>query len=264
MPKLHEGLAIYKDRQAVVRKIFDEAEGVFKTAAHFHGFTKTTRYFDAADQERFGKVEEKVVDETVPSKLSYVGNHFAQLLDLDYQMEKANQTAVSDFIIDGRVIAQKVPVNFLLTIENKFKEFRAVLDKVPTHAPGVTWNVDTEKSSNRDVFRAAVETKDFLTKKVPVYQVVVAATEHHPAQVANHHEDVRVAEVVQQRFTSTITSAQKADILARCDKIIMAAKRARQRANNVDLPREKIAAAILDYALVARLPDAAAEGDAPI
>lgn len=247
MPKLHEGLAIHKDRLAVVRKVFEETNKVFKNAAHFQGFVKATHYFAADDAAKFDKTEEKKVDETVPGKLSYINEHFTKLLNLDYQMELANQHAASDFIVDGHVVARAVPVNFLLTIENKFREFRDVLDGIPTNAPGIGWEVDTEQSSNREILKGSQTQIDYLTKKMPVYTTIAAATEQHPAQVAASHDDVRVAEVRTTRYTATISPADKSDMLMRCDKIIVAAKRARQRGNNTDLPNTLIAAPILDY-----------------
>ena len=245
MAKLHEGLAIHKDRVGVVKKVMDEARGVFKGAAHFHGHVKRVEYFDLAD-ERFNVTEEKKVDETVPSKLDYVNGHMRALLDLDYQIEKANQDALGTLTI-GEYTVENVPVGFLLTIENKFKEYRAALEMIPTHAPGLTWVPDTEQSSRGDIFKASNEQIDWLTKKKPVYTTVVAATEHHPAQVKESHDDIRVAKVTTTRWTGTITPARKSDMLARCDAIIQAAKRARQRANDVDIPEERIAQPLLDY-----------------
>lgn len=247
MPKLHEGLAIHKDRLAVVRKVFEETGKVFKNAAHFQGFVKVTSYFDAAEAEKFNRTEEKKVDETVPGKLSYINEHFTKLLNLDYQMELANQHAVSDFIVDGHVVARAVPVNFLLTIENKFREFRDVLDAIPTNSPGIAWEPDAQQSSNREISRGGQVQIDYLTKKMPVYTTIAAATEQHPAQVAASHDDVRVAAVRTTRYTATISPAEKSDILMRCDKVIIAAKRARQRGNNTDLPGTIIADPILNY-----------------
>lgn len=246
MPKLHEGLAIHKDRVGVVRKVFEEAGKVFKTAAHFRGFVKDTSYIDEKDK-RFDKHEEKKIDETVPGKLKYINESFSKLLDLDYQMEVANTEAKADLILDGSVIASGVPVNFLLTIENKFREYRDVLDAIPTHQAGVEWIIDTDMSSNGDIYRAKQVPVDYITKKVAVHKVIVPATEHHPAQVAESHDDVRVAEVRTVHYGGTISPAEKSDILGRCDQVIMAAKKARQRANAVALPKKRVAADILTF-----------------
>lgn len=246
MPKLHEGLAIHKDRVGIVKKVIDEARGVFKAATHFHGFVKVVTYFDT-ENERFNATEEKKVDETVPSKLDYVNGHMRSLLDLDYQIEKANSGAVADLVINGTTVATSVPVGFLLTIENKFKDYRAMLDMVPTHAPGIEWQEDERASSAHDIFKSKNDTTDYLTKKKPVYTVVVNATPDHPAQVKESHDDVRVAKAVTTRYTATISPAQKSDMLGRCDIVIQAAKRARQRANDVDISDERITAPLLDY-----------------
>lgn len=262
MTQLHEGLAIHKERLGVVKKVIDEARGVFKNAAHFQGHVKSVEYFDT-ELEKFNRAEEKKVDETVPGKLEYVNTHFQRLLDLDYQIENANGGAKADLIIDGVTVREGVPVGFLLTIENKFKEYRAMLDMIPTHAPGITWLPDTSQSTAGDIFKATADQVEFLTKKMPVYTVVAPATEQHPAQVKESHDDVRVAKVTTLRYTATISPAQKSDMLGRCDRVVQAAKRARQRANGVDINDQRIANPLLKYILDGTKPSgpAAAEGE---
>lgn len=255
MAKLHEALAIHKDRAGVVKKVLEEARGVFKTAAHFQGHVKTLTYFKAEENEKFGKVEEKKVDETVTGKLDYLNGHLVKLLDLEYQVDKANLVATADLVLSGFVVAQQVPVATLLTLEAKLKEYRSVLDMVPTHQPGVEWEVDADQSSGGEILRSRGLVTEYLTKKIAVHDVVVPATEHHPAQVASHHDDVRVAKVDTLRYTATISPAEKSDLLGRCDTIIQAAKRARQRANSVNLPRGRIAQPLLDYIVTGNLPD---------
>lgn len=232
MAKLHEGLAIHKDRSAVVKKVLDEARAVFKAGAHFAGFVKKTEFFDEANA-RFNQIEEKQVDETVPSKLDYVNGHMRALLDLDFQIERANTSAVADLVLEDQVVATGVPVGFLLTLENKFKEYRAVIEMIPTQAPGIKWEVDTAQRSDGTIFKAARDVITFITKKLPVYQVVVQATPEHPAQVKESHDDVRIAKVTTTPYTATISPAQKSDMLARVDMIVAAAKRAQPLLNYI-------------------------------
>lgn len=246
MAKLHEGLAIHKDRSAVMKKITDEARGVFKNAAHFQGFNKLTEYY-AEEDSKFNQVEEKKIDETVPSKLDYVNEHVRNFLDLDFQIVKSNSGSTADLVMDGNVVARAVPVAFLLTLEEKFKEYRTMIEMIPTQAPGIKWIEDTQQSSKHDIFKTERPVTTFLTKKKPVYQVVVQATPEHPAQVKDSHDDVRVAKVETTHYTAAITPAQKSDMLARVDDIIRAAKRARQRANDVELNEERIAEPLLNY-----------------
>jgi len=246
MAKLHEGLAIHKDRSAVAKKVIDEARGVFKSAAHFAGFVKRASYYKDEDK-RFDAVEEKRVSETVPSKLDYVNTHMRAMLDLDYQIERANSFAAADLVVGDSITVSGVPVGFLLTIEAKFKEYRAMIDMIPTHAPGIEWVVDPDQSTKGDILKAKNDQRSFLTKKTPVYNVVVPATPEHPAQVKESHDDVRVAEVTTTVYTSTISPAQKSDMLARCDAVIQAAKRARQRANDTEISEDRIAQPLLDY-----------------
>lgn len=265
MPKLHEGWAIHRDRLNVVRKVFEEATKVFKAGAHFQGLVKTTTFIDEKDST-FNRTEQKVVDDTVPSKLRYVNEHFEKLLDLDFEMEVALQSAKADFIVEGTILAAGLPGSFLLTLENKLKEYREVLEAIPTHAPGIKWERDTSYLSNGEVFKAEGVEVTYSTKKVPVYQVVVQADEHHPAQVKESHDDIRVSKTESQRYTGSISPAEKSDILARCDALMRAAKRARQRANNEELPRDRVARRMLEFLITGRMPATATfdEDDANI
>lgn len=263
MTQLHEGLAIHKERQGVVKKVVDEARGVFKNAAHFQGFVKNIEYFDT-DAQKFNRTESKTVDETVPGKIAYVNDHLRRLLDLDFQIETANGEAKADLIVDGVVVRASVPVGFLLTIENKFKEYRAMLDMIPTHAPGINWTPDRDLSSTGDVFKSGSEQVEYLTQKKPVYTTVAPATEQHPAQVKESHEDVRVAKATTVRFTATISPAQKSDMLGRCDAVIQAAKRARQRANGVTISEERIASPLLKFILDGSKPSGAPAGESEL
>jgi|GEM_PF-2282148 len=252
MAKLHEGLSIHKDRSGVAKKILDEARATFKGASHFAGFVKITEFYDE-EQQKFNGIEEKKVDETVPGKLDYVNGHIRALLDLDYQIECANQTAKADLEIDGVVVAEAVPVGFLLTLENKFKEYRAMVEMVPTQAPGIVWERDSAQSSEGYIHKSSRDQISYITRKLPVYTVVVQPTPQHPAQVKESHDDVRVAKVTTTHYTAAISPAQKSDMLGRIDTVIQAAKRARQRANDVEISEERIATPLLNFIVHGRM-----------
>ena len=124
MPKLHEGLALAADRGGIAKKITDEARATFKNGAHFLGWVKSTAYIDEKDKFQ-DRTEEKNLDETVPSKLTYVAEKNAGIIDLVYQMDIAARTAVADLVVDGKIFAKEVPVNFLVGLESRLKELRA-------------------------------------------------------------------------------------------------------------------------------------------
>jgi hypothetical protein len=61
------------------------------------------------------------------------------------------------------------------------------------------------------------------------------ATKEHPAQVEKVGEQVNVGKITETVYSGMWTSAQKADILNRVEALLRAFKKARQRANRVDI-----------------------------
>lgn len=243
--KLHELLAVEKDRSGVAKKVMEEAKGVFKAGTHFFGHDKVTSFFEDP-QGLLGRTETKIVDETVPSKIDYISNAVRRHLDLMYQIDLSNTETKADLVIAGNVFAQGVPSTFLLTLENKLAELRATYEMIPTHAPGINWQADLDKSTKGDVFKSG-ENITFLTQKKVDFAVPVQATEHHPAQVKEVTRDERVGRTIETKYTGTISPAEKSELLGRLDAAIAGTKRARQRANTAPASEKKMARKLLRF-----------------
>lgn len=253
MPKLHELLAVEKDRNAVAEKMMGEATKVFEAGTHYHGHVKSWEYSDE-NRAIENRTEKKPVDETVPKKLEWLGQHLAKALDLRYQIDLTNAEASANLVLDGVIVAEKVPVSYLLMLETRLARLRSVYSVIPTHAPGVDWQPDTDLSKDGDIYKMAAPRIEFLTQKVVEHIVVVPPTEHHPAQVAAVNKDLRVGKTTTTAYTSTVTPAVKAEMLGRIDTLIAAAKRARQRANETKAPKSKIGAALVSYINTGNMP----------
>lgn len=256
MPKLHELLAVEKDRATVATNMMAEAAKVFAAGTHFHGHVKTWTYQDEGRAFE-NRTEQKRVDETVPSKLDWVHKHLRRFLDVRYQIDLANSTAVANLVVDGKTVAAGVPVSYLLMLEARLVTLRETYKAIPTHAPGIEWVADREQSDAGDIFKSKNPRVEFITEKKVLHEIIVPATEHHPAQVASHSRDERVGKSETVQFSSTVTPADKADMLARIDALMLASKRARQRANTVEAPKARIGAALLDYIKAGTLTGAA-------
>lgn len=247
MAKLHELLAVEKDRSGVAGKVLEEAKGVFKSGTHYFGHVKTTTFFEDPTGQ-LGRTEVKIVDDTVPGKLNYLSNALRRLLDLMYQIDVSNTEAKADLIIGGVTFAEAVPSGFLMVLERKLTELRAVYDMVPTHPPGIDWQADAGYRLP-GVAKSVPPVVTFLTQKKIDFVVPhgAQATEHHPAQIKEVTKDERVGRVEETKFTGTISAADKSEMLRRLDMVIAGTKRARQRANGADASTKKIARKLLAF-----------------
>lgn len=248
IPKLHEVLAVQADLEGTAKKVSQEAITTFtKRADHFQGHHKSLEMFaEERSQEEKGAEDHKAIVTTVDKKLEYiwkaVGKHFDAIL----QKERTNQDARADLIVDGVVIMEGLPATFLLAMETKLKDLRAVYEAAPTLAPGIDWE-DDPAAEMSGVFRMKHPETKHKQEKTIKHKVLVDPTEHHPAQIEKWTENLNVGTFITQRQCSMITPAKKSEYLGRIDKLIRACKRARQRANNTEIVKMKVASKIREF-----------------
>lgn len=246
MPKLHELLAVMADTTNAAQAVVNETSAVFsKKPDHFRGHTKTVRYFDDS-REGENTDESKEMVTTVFDKLEHtfqsLGRHYDALL----QLEMANGNARADLVVDGTTIMKDVPATFLLGMESRLKAFRSVILAIPTLEMSVKWEEDPNLGDN--VYRSA-PTVTMKGEKTLKSRILVEPTKEHPAQVQQWNEDVPVARIELTHTSSMITPHMKSAMLSRTDKLIAAVKKARQRANCVEVEKAEIAKDLFAYVL---------------
>jgi hypothetical protein len=245
MGKQHELLAVEGDLQGTAKKVMEEAVQTFsKRADHFQGQVKTLTLFDEARIAE-NTTDRKELVTTVDEKLDYVLGHVATYYDAVLQKESTNQLAKSDLVVDGTTIGKDLPATFLLGLESKLKAVRAVIETVPTLAPGIAWEVDA--TANKGVYKTTHPVVTFKTEKTIQHKVIYEATPEHPAQIQAWNEDVKVGRYNTEQNSGMLTTAEKSARLQRVDKLIQAVKKARQRANNIDVVKAKIGKTLTDY-----------------
>lgn len=250
--KLHEVLAVEKGLQSQAAKINAETIQVFdKKDAHFVGSTTETKYF-ADEDSHLNVTETKAMVTTVMDKLIYNAGPNIRALDNFLQKEATNQKAVADLVVagpDGKevTLAKDVPGVVLLGLETKLTELRKVYDEIPTLQPGPIWELNRDLRSEGGVYTSKHPDITFRGRKNIRPIIMAPATEHHPAQVQAVTEDIPVARITKTHHSSMLTSAQKSDLLERVDKLLRAAKRARQRANGTEVVKRTIGAEIFHY-----------------
>ena len=245
--KLHELLAVEQDLAGTFKNILEETATTFtKKAAHFMAAHRTLRYYDE-EKERTEKApeEHQAMQTTVTDKLEYQQAHIIRYLDAVLQKEKTNQKAVADIVIDSVTIAKDVPATFLLGLEAKLKRIREIYEKIPTLQPQIEWEPDPDKGEG--VFKMKHPEETYKTEKVIVPQILYEATKEHPAQVEKISETKNVGKYTKQVWSGMMTSAQKSAVLGKVDKLTRAVKKARQRANSVEIDKVQIGSALFDF-----------------
>lgn len=241
MGKLHEVLAVETDLRATADKLLKEALHTLKDkAGHFEA--SEIRFFPDTEDTLQEAPEVKPMVDTVKSKIRYTTDAYGKYVDAVFQKESTNQVAKADLVLeDGTELAKDVPATVLLGLETKLKEARSLYEVIPTLSPGDNWVKDEQ--SNR--WKATSER--IRTAKVQEPLVLVPPTKEHPAQTTMLTKDVRKGRVVTTKESSVLTSAEKSELLARVDILIRGVKRARTRANNVDVVKGHIGKKIFDY-----------------
>jgi hypothetical protein len=245
--KLHEVLAVEGELEGVYKKILAEGSKTFERRALFHGFNK--RYETFLDEAEHDVVPAEVqeVTETVPQKLDYLFEHIIRYVDCVAQKDAANQLAKANIEIDGNVVVADVPATTLLGLESKLKQIRAVLVGIPTLAPGRRWSVDEQQG--KGIWRDESPEETIRTRKRKKFLTVAEATKEHAAQVKEDVEDQNIGRYIKETWSGCLTSARKSEILGNLDRLARAVKKARQRANCVEVPKVKIGKALADYIL---------------
>jgi hypothetical protein len=249
MTKLHEILAIDKDKEKQVQKITEETAKIFRSAVeYFVGYNKSLRMFDEEEQEAANALaEEKPMVTTVPDRTEYTTQFIADLIDIQMAKESTNQRAMADILIDGKVIATNVPATMLLYLERELAKYRQLFAHMPTLDQSMEWEPAPEKGDN--VFKTKRPVQASRTRKSYEIITLAEATKEHKAQVEKVSVDKAVGTWTTQYWSGMITPAEKAGILKRFDELLQAVKQARMRANEEEVYQEKIGRALFDFVL---------------
>jgi hypothetical protein len=251
--RLHELLAVESDLQKKFIDIARETKETFsKKSEHFRGHTKTLSMKDEDRSfEEKAAFEHKEVVSTVDEKLDYTAKTASKYFDALLTKESSNQEARADLVLDGVVLAEGLPATYLLAMESRLKTVREYIAAIPTLQPGVSWIRD--ESQREGILVTEHSDVREKTEKSTVYQTVAAASEHHPAQVAQQATTNVVGLFTTKAWCGMISPGDKSDMLARVDSLYQAFKQARSRANQVEIKQGKIGKKLFEYISTGRI-----------
>ncbi len=245
MPKLHELLAVHTALENQATKVRSELTDTFSKKRHLFEEKRVT--FTPTGEGNSITESQSDIQSSVDDELEWITNHLVKALDASHQIAEANTMARADIVLeDDTVLVKDVPATALLELEKRVAEIQALIVAVPTLDPAKGFTLD----ANRKNIFVAREVRKQRTRKEKKVFIKYEATKEHPAQTELLDQDVVVGTIQEQEWSGLITPAQKADLIDRVEILARAVRRARSRANDVEInSTKKIGAKLLSYVL---------------
>ena len=239
--KLNQIIALEKGIKSQAHSTLSELHKLTQKHELFAGLVKTYHRRDEDSEEL--PPESKKIQHTVATVLSEARLALADLGSITARKEWSNCHASAPILLDGVVLADKVPVTYLLFLEKQLTDLRTFVDKLPILDSNEDWHNDPTTG----LYRTEV-TQTHRTKKVQKPLVLYPATPEHPAQTQLVTEDVLAGYWRTVKHSGAIPAPQKQVLADRTEKLLRAVKEAREAANAMEeIQASDIAALILDY-----------------
>lgn len=246
MAKLHEMLAVEGQLKAQAQATRTDLRNTFEKKRHL--FEKKVVTFQPTEEGLQATTEQQSdLQSNIRKELTWIAGIWGKALDVAYVVADGNTKGRADVVLDdGTVLLKSAPATALLELEKRAAEIQELVTAIPTLDPAKGFAPDTDQGS--DIYRAREVIKTRSKKDVRVITLAVATPEH-PAQAQIVPVDVLTGHTVEQEWSSLITPAQKADLLERAEELRRAVKRARMRANDVEIADQHVGVgkAIFDY-----------------
>jgi hypothetical protein len=247
MAQLHELLAAEKTATNTRDQLTKDTENKFaKGENYFTGFNKTLELL--GDNPSNAAIEaaarqDKALPTTVVATLDYYLNQWSRTEDVLFQKNLTNTTALANIEFRGAVIATGVPVDELMGLETRLSDLRKLATQIPTLDASREWAVD-DSAAQAGTWKSVNPQITTKTEKKVTPIVLYPATDKHPAQIEKVTEDVPVGTFTLNVISGATTAIQKANVLSVLDDLIIEVKKARTRANSVDVQVVQIGSTI--------------------
>lgn len=243
--KLHEILAVEGMLDKTAKKLVLSSKKQFDKENLFMGQTKKLEMFDANDA-RLNTSETMKIETTVDKNLDYALKAVTKYWDAVLQKDSANQRANADIKVADEVILENVPATTLLGLESKLGELRMLFEEIPTLAPGINW--ERNEADEPGIYRTRDDVKQAKTENDIGFRVLYEATKEHPAQIEKFKTVNTIGMYSTSRISGMYSAHKKAKTLENIDTLLAAIKKARQRANTVEINKdEHIGKALIDF-----------------
>lgn len=249
MTKLYELLVVepqLKTQAEVTRK---ELGNTFEKKRHL--FEEKRKTFTAADEGAQPVVEEQSdIQSTIVDELKWLFGIWGKAIDTSYKVASGNTMAKADVVLDdGTTLLTGAPATALLELEKRASELQELISRIPTLDPAKGFQPDPDRG--RGYYKAR-DVNKVRTRKVQKALVLYPATDKHPAQTQLVSVDEPAGRLLEQEWSSFITTSQKASMIERVETLRRAIKAALYRANDVEMASTQEAATkIFSFVLAA-------------
>ena len=240
MAKLNQILAIEKGIKTRVYAEVTELHQATQKPPLMNGFHKT--YQPRDEEGETYPPEHQKVQHQASEVLDRIAAGLVELFDITATKDWANCTAKADVVVDGRTLVKEAPATYLLFLEKQLGDLHTFVSKMTELDPGSDWTVDPGTGLYK-----TEPTVTQRTKKVQRPITLYEATKEHPAQTQLITEDVVAGQWITIKQSGAIAAPRKKQLLARIEKLTNAVKFAREQANAIEAPDQKVGKGVLDY-----------------
>jgi hypothetical protein len=242
MPKLHQILAIETTARAQSQKDLTKI---------YHGLEKpdmlTGQFNEYQPLKEDGMKlpsERKALQVRVKDVIKQAVDTMSKAFDIVAVRDFANTSAKSDVVMpDGSVLLKDAPAPYLLWLEKQITDLHTVICKLPTLPADTEWEWDT----NQNCFKNKYEVKTAKTEKVQEPLVLHPPTPEHPAQTQMITRDVIAGYWTKTTYHGAIPISEVRAMKERAETLLAAVKMAREKANQVEAPDQKVGSQLLNY-----------------
>lgn len=242
MPKLHQILAVETAARAQTQKDLTKI---------YHGVDKpdmlTGQFNEYQPSKEDGMKlpsERKALQIRVKDVLKQAAAAAEKSFDIVAVRDFANTKAIADVVMtDGTVILKGAPAPYLLWLEKQIIDLHTVITKLPTLPADTEWDWDEKQACYRNRY----EVKTARTEKVQEPLVLHPPTPEHPAQTQLITRDVIAGYWTKTTYHGALPIPEVRAMKERAEALLAAVKLAREAANQVEAPDQKVGAALIKY-----------------
>lgn len=246
MPKLHMLLGVQDSIKGQASKKMADLKSIFTGKRHLLEETRTS-FQPNAEGGQLEITEQSDIQTTVIKEIKWVSKDLARALDIGFQVDLANTMAKANLVTDtGLLLAKDVPATALMQLSHQVANIKELILAIPTLDPARGYAQDPDREVG--IYRARDVRKE-KTQKTDRVITLAPPTPQHPAQVTLKTIDAPVGHILEQRWSSMITPAQKSELLDQVEIVTVAIKEAKSEANEtvLDLGHAKIGQALLNF-----------------
>lgn len=239
MAKLHELIAVEPSLRDDAMAALNKAKGTFNNPDVLQG---QTRKYQPLDEDGETFADERHLPHTeVTAVLSSIEYALGEWVDVSVQKEVTNTKTSAEVFLNGEPILPPLPAPALLNLESKLEGLKELISAIPTLDPAVIWHYD----ENQGCYASEPKTT-YRTEKRVATHVEYEATKEHPAQVHTYTTDSRVGSWNTILYSGAIPFTMKETLTSNLKELIRAVKKARQRANDIEIEQVKVSESLFN------------------